>query len=61
MFTKILNLLGVIVVAVIVFEVIKLVLVALGIIVPAIIITLVGLLILIAVVVWALKLFGLDI
>jgi len=61
MFAKILHLLGVVIVAVIVFEVVKMVLLALGIVIPAIILTLIGLLLVIAVVIWAIRLFGIDI
>jgi hypothetical protein len=61
MFTKILHFLGIVVIAVIVFEIVKLVLLALGFAIPAIIITLLGLLIIIAVVIFGIRLFGLDI
>lgn len=61
MFTKILHFLGIIVVAFIVFEIIKLVLLSLGVAIPAIIITLLGLLIVIAIVIFGIRLFGLDI
>jgi len=60
MLVKLLHLLGVIVVAVIVWVIIKMVLVALGIAVPAIILTLIGLLILIAVTIYAIKALGFD-
>jgi len=61
MFTKLLHLCGVVIVAFIVFFIIKLVLESLGVAIPAIIVTLVGLLILIAVIIWAIRAFGLDI
>lgn len=61
MFTNILRLLGVMVIAFVVFEIAKLVLLSLGFAIPAMVITLLGLLIIIALVIYAIRIFGLDI